>query len=948
MTKQPTQIEHPPSDPRDETRRKFAIRINLVTGLLLFGVSVPSLITLTPEISLQYVGNTITAVMALISFVSAWVSYRYSPTRGSILFIVAILLVSLGIPIYANGLGLQAGLIVAIIVAGIAATTLRPLQAARASVAALIVEILVILLDLYLPDFGLETYNSPYINPFLILISIVFGFFVSRQFNSYTLRTKLVIAFTLVTITPLSILGIYSNTISRALITENARQDLSETSRQIGAQIDSYLTIQKANISIEAQQPAMRAYLELTPDQRAGSAQEASAIQVLSIFIRKSPGIIHSYALLDLQGSNLIDTLDEQQNRKEDQHDYFKQPIESGASFASSLIFNSEDDPYIYFSAPVRNDAGDIIGVLRAEYNPAIFQNILLASLPSQETGHLFALIDSETFVRIGYTGDTSNLYKSFKIFDPQEFAALQRQNRLRRNAPIDVEPQNQLATNLENLSQTPFFTNNPDPNTSFDNALTTGTELDSIAWILMVSRQEAILFAPAEEQTRTTILLSMAMLAFAALAGYIASQVLTRPIISLASVTEKIAGGDLNARAQVRTQDEIGALADSFNRMTSQLQDTLGGLERRIAERTADVELARQQTEKRAQELQTISEISRLISTEQRLDILLPLITRLISERFDFYHVGIFLIDNARQFAVLQAANSEGGRRMLERGHKLEVGQTGIVGNVAQTGKPRIALDVGSDAVYFDNPDLPNTRSEMALPLNLRSRTVGILDVQSLKAGAFTESDANTLNILADQVAITIDNAYLFEQSQQALNEVQSLYRQYQAQEWQSFTKQEAKIGYHQFLIGGKPIEIPVESDEIQEAMEKGKILVTNAAQSDTEPSIVVPVKLRGQTIGVLNIKAPSKNRQWNQDEINLAQAISDRLALALENARLLQESQRRAVKEQKIGDVTAKIGASINMRNVLQTAVEELGRALPGSEVVIQFQSDQDNGSK
>jgi K+-sensing histidine kinase KdpD len=104
----------------------------------------------------------------------------------------------------------------------------------------------------------------------------------------------------------------------------------------------------------------------------------------------------------------------------------------------------------------------------------------------------------------------------------------------------------------------------------------------------------------------------------------------------------------------------------------------------------------------------------------------------------------------------------------------------------------------------------------------------------------------------------------------------------------------------------------------------------------------MVVPVKLRGQIIGILKIKAPTTNRTWNQDEINLAEAISDRLAIALDNARLLQDSQRRAAKEQKIGDVTAKIGASINMRSMLQTAVEELGRALPGSEVVIQFESN------
>jgi putative methionine-R-sulfoxide reductase with GAF domain len=262
-------------------------------------------------------------------------------------------------------------------------------------------------------------------------------------------------------------------------------------------------------------------------------------------------------------------------------------------------------------------------------------------------------------------------------------------------------------------------------------------------------------------------------------------------------------------------------------------------------------------------------------------------------------------------------------------------------VGNVAKSGEPRIALNVGSDVVYFDNPDLPMTRSEMALPLNVRGQTIGILDVQSTKSGAFTENDAKTLSILADQIAIAIDNARLFGQSKKALDEVQSLYNQYLRQEWKTFIQKRSRVGYIQSMASGKTLESALESDEIQQALQSGQIVV-KGANDKSLPTIAIPIKLRGQIIGVLDIKAPTKNRHWNQDEINLAQAISDRLALALDNARLLFESQRQTAKEQKIGEVTAKIGASINMRNVLQTAVEELGRSLPGSEVVIQFQSN------
>jgi len=438
------------------------------------------------------------------------------------------------------------------------------------------------------------------------------------------------------------------------------------------------------------------------------------------------------------------------------------------------------------------------------------------------------------------------------------------------------------------------------------------------------------------------TIALLSVLVAFTI--GQTIMNAISQPLIQLAAATQRLASGDMTTRIAVENTDELGQVSNAFNQMVEELErDKLA-----LNSRSLDLEMANKLSGKRAQELQAISEISRLISAEQRLDTLLALITRLVSERFDFYHVGIFLIDNARQFAVLQAANSESGQRMLERGHKLEVGQMGIVGNVAHTSQARIALDVGSDAVYFDNPDLPSTRSEMALPLNLRGQTLGVLDVQSLMPSAFNESDANTLGILADHIAIAIDNARLFEQSRLALSELQTLYRQYQAQEWDAFMKQENKIGYHQLSIGGKVLEKHLQSDEIQDVIERGEILVINSNLGKSESSMVVPVKLRGQVIGVLKIKAPTTNRTWNQDEINLAEAISERLAIALDNARLLQDSQRRAAKEQKIGDVTAKIGASINMRSMLQTAVEELGRALPGSEVVIQFQSAKENGSK
>jgi transcriptional regulator with GAF, ATPase, and Fis domain len=167
-------------------------------------------------------------------------------------------------------------------------------------------------------------------------------------------------------------------------------------------------------------------------------------------------------------------------------------------------------------------------------------------------------------------------------------------------------------------------------------------------------------------------------------------------------------------------------------------------------------------------------------------------------------------------------------------------------------------------------------------------------------------------------------------------------LYRQNLQKGWNTFSHERDFIGYQQSLTRGKKLTELVETDEIQQAMNRGEVLIFHADGITQEASVVVPIKLRGQTIGNISIKAPTKNRQWSTDEVNLAETISERLSIALENARLIQESQRQAIKEQQISEITGRIGASMNLKNVLQTAVEELGRAMPGSEVMIQFKSD------
>jgi GAF domain-containing protein/HAMP domain-containing protein len=427
--------------------------------------------------------------------------------------------------------------------------------------------------------------------------------------------------------------------------------------------------------------------------------------------------------------------------------------------------------------------------------------------------------------------------------------------------------------------------------------------------------------------ETKNTILFSIILiigiLIAASLVALGMGNILTAPLNSLIKVTEKISRGNLDASAEINSRDEIGILAGTINNMTRTLKETLSTLEVRVIERTRDLEETRQLSENRAHDLQTIAEIARSISTERDLEKLLSFITRIVSDRFGFYHVGIFLLDATGKYAVLRASNSAGGQEMLRREHRLEVGQKSIVGNVTATGQPRIALDVGADAIYFDNPNLPETRSEMALPLITRGSNIGALDVQSKVPNAFTKADIAIISLLSDQIAIALDNVRLIAEAQASLTESQSIYNEYIAETWQKKAGS-GILGYHQTLSGGKAIT-DNQSPEL------------NIPTMKEDGILEMPIRVRDQVIGVLNIKPVTANKHWSSEDISMVQAIVERLALALDNARLFEETATRASRERLVTEITTKIRGTNNQQEMIKTAVDELQRALGVTRVEI-----------
>lgn len=434
------------------------------------------------------------------------------------------------------------------------------------------------------------------------------------------------------------------------------------------------------------------------------------------------------------------------------------------------------------------------------------------------------------------------------------------------------------------------------------------------------------------ENETRSTIFnaagVIFILLSVAGLASYGIGNSVTAPLQKLTNVAKDVAAGNLNARADVSTRDEIGILGNTLNNMSATAQELVSNLEGIVAERT-------QMIEKRVAQIQAVAEVGKAVAAQRDLEELLNRATHLISNRFGFYHVGIFLLDPRNEYAILRAANSSGGKVMLEREHKLRVGIEGIVGTVANSDQARIALDVGKDAVYFDNPDLPQTRSEMALPLIAGGEVLGVLDVQSTEANAFADDDIPALQTLADQLATAVQNARLLRDTQEALFAARKATGEISRQGWKTLLQDINTTGYVGLTRGEV---VPVASD--MDTSTKQALMTGNYVVSEDQHSISIPIITRGQTIGMLRLTKPTHTERWTPEEIADVESLSDQISNALESARLFNDAQRQAAREFTIGTISDRLGKALDIDEIMETAVRELGDLMSDAEIAIQLE--------
>lgn len=788
------------------------------------------------------------------------------------------------------------------------------------------------------PRFNFE--ESPllfgYLRSITIILSILAAWILIRTIRGGNIRSRLVTAFLVVTLIPLGILAISTNLNTQTILANNANQLLFAVASDAAATFDTYITNNRSIIQTEAQIPALVELLSLDADSLSdrNNPIRRAANTTLSALGRKDSTRIQSYAILDANGINILDTVFLDIGNDESGTEYFQKSFSDNVTFASSVEFSEELGLFhaIYFSSPVKDPIGNTLGVLRVKTSAAVLQEIIRETndLAGEDSfGVLFEEIE-ENYLHLGHGIAPETLFTSIMPYEPDQLQELQIQRRVPLSTLFGEISMTipDLHENLSAVDEQTFFSA-----TDF----ATGERVNQVAvlrleekpeWLVAYFQPQDIFLAVAEQQAVNSIVLVLVISFAVVFAAIFFAGVLAKPITQLTQTAQLVAGGNLKARAEVSSKDEVGILARTFNSMTDQLNDVITNLEDTVTERTAALE-------RRADFLSASTEVGRAATSIYNLDDLLPKVTQLISEHFGFYQAGIFLIDEVGEYAVMRAANSEGGLQMLARGHRLKVGEQGIVGFVTGTGKARIALDVGEDAAHFDTPELPETRSEMGLPLLSGGRLLGALDVQSKQANAFSQEDVEALRVLADQVAMAINNAELFGQLQQSLIAERKAYGEISRETWKNMVGKRSGWG---FRFGGKSI-VPTRGAWNPEMLDASITKKTVVGKLDNNSTLSIPIMISNQVVGVLQVRKDNPDDIWSSEDQDLLEALVVQLGLTLDSARLYQETQQLASQEQLASEITTNIRQSLDIDMVLQTAVREFGEVLGAREVVIRL---------
>lgn len=721
---------------------------------------------------------------------------------------------------------------------------------------------------------------------------ITLGAMLLVQFRALALTNKLMVSFLVVSVVMAYSLGAYSNRITEQALTERVGQSLNDMATSqaqaiggvLNSQLDSLVSlslgsylqtwVRSANDLYE-KEPTKIMVVQNRLDRQWKEAVRAGDLNNPVIVKRMQNPIakdLKGYSdvfpanlevlLTDVYGGLLASTGLEPDYYQGDE--YWWQSAynkRSGAMYISPPIYDSDKKQNVLVMAiPVRDqDTGGVMGVLRTTY-----------SLEEIEK-HL--------------TPEGKSVGAGLDLYIPSQPPQVIQSGLLQAAEPEIIE-------RLKALSPSPYGEISYHETDSFVSQApvrpaSANPTISDLGWWLVAYQDKAVLLAPVRRQSQQTGFLSAIILGVVAGAAVLVSQYLSGPIVRLTRIAERVASGELSARAELESEDEVGILAMTFNRMTSQLRETLQSLEHRVSERTRELALA--------------GEVGRKISQERDLDRLLGEAVDMIQSSFSLYYTQLYLVDPSGRALILRSGFGEVGEELIRRGHRLPIAPGSINGLAALERRPIVVSDTLTSPYFRSNPLLPKTRSEMAVPLLVGDRLVGVLDMQSERPDTFRKDSLPAFEALAGQLAIAVENATLFREAEQARAELESQ------------TRRLTRAGWKEYLDAIQRAEV------IGFAYDRQEIYPISQPPTEihSKNALIFPLQISGGEIGELWLEKESEG-DWSEDEVSLVNAVAAQAIRQIENIRLLTQAEKyREEAEQAVRRLTregwAEFGRSL-----------------------------------
>jgi GAF domain-containing protein/HAMP domain-containing protein len=732
-----------------------------------------------------------------------------------------------------------------------------------------------------------------------ILLILAAFWMIGRAFRIGTIRTRLLIAFVVITLVPLIGASLGAGLGSLQANRQQTLDKLELVAVLKEAEVKAWTQALHAELSTALMAEDTRGQASVLLQEESPSSLRAAARQSLRdelklLMIRTQH--FEELFLTDLDGQVVLSTDAVHEGQDHTSQAYFWKGLES-TYIQAPTHYPALNRIAVVFARPVIDSQGQTMGVLAGRASLEAVQKMMRERTGLGQTGEMY-LIDRNYAVltgsRTGRVGMTVHTEGADDVVETQ------------RNG-------SGLYGNIQGRPVVGVYHWLPE--------LQVG---------LLAEQEQTEVFQETYTALRSIGGIAFGTLVLAVVVALLITRSIANPITRLAEAATHIAGGDMELTVKIEREDEIGTLARAFNSMTGQLHDLISNLEKRVSDRTRELE-------QRSAYLEASADVGRTASSILDADQLMRQVVELIRERFDLYYVGMFLVNATGTWAVLRAGTGEPGRAMLARDHRIKAGE-GMVGWSIANAQGRIALDVGEDAVRLATAELPDTRSEAALPLRSRGRVIGALTIQSDKPAAFDEATIATLQIMADYVAVALDNARLFAESQVSLEAARRAHSTLGREAWTELLHAQPRLGYRcdeRGITSAGDVWRP----EMERALQTGQTIQGNEAEAEAKLPLAVPIKVRGDVIGVLDTYKPAEAGKWTSEEITLLEALADQLGLALESGRLYEDAQRRAIRERLTREITDKMRRASGVEGIVQTAVDELFSVLGASRTFVRL---------